>query len=99
MVNKIIKQSLFSKLPSVSKSRTSQEYFVINGAFIHSYNCSKEQDEELNRLRIELNALREQENNLEQKVESGKTQLEQLSKSHKDVLLQVNQVRLLCLFS
>ena len=47
----------------------------------------------MNKLRIDLSNLREEENKLEQRVENGKTQLEQLAKSHKDVLLQVNQVR------
>ena len=62
----------------------------LNGEYII---CNtQEQDEELNRLRIELRDLREDENKLEQRVESGKLQLEQLTKSQKDLSLQVNQV-------
>ena len=72
-----------------------QRYFVFPAKLLLadiSCCCFQEQDEELSRLRIELGTLREQENGMEQKVETGKTQLEQLSKSHKDVLLQVSQV-------
>ncbi|WAR23748.1 EP15R-like protein [Mya arenaria] len=63
----------------------------LNSQIENQQKSALEQDEELNKLRIELQKLREEENTLEQKVEAGKTQLEQLSKSQKDVILQVNQ--------
>ncbi|XP_052775791.1 epidermal growth factor receptor substrate 15-like 1 isoform X2 [Mya arenaria] len=65
----------------------------LNSQIENQQKSALEQDEELNKLRIELQKLREEENTLEQKVEAGKTQLEQLSKSQKDVILQVNQTK------
>ncbi|KAL4235983.1 hypothetical protein ACF0H5_004371 [Mactra antiquata] len=66
---------------------------ALNSQIQNQQKSALETDEELNKLRIELTALREEENKLEQKVEAGKTQLEQLAKSHKDILLQVDQTK------
>ena len=59
----------------------------------HSY-LQQDQEDELTSLRDQLTKLREEENQLEQKVEAGKQQLEQFSKTHRDLQLQVNQVRM-----
>ncbi|XP_053394961.1 epidermal growth factor receptor substrate 15-like 1 isoform X3 [Mercenaria mercenaria] len=66
---------------------------ALNSQIQNQQKSALEYDEDLNKLRIELGNLREEENKLEQKVETGKTQLEQLAKSHKDVTLQVNQTK------
>ncbi|XP_060559430.1 epidermal growth factor receptor substrate 15-like 1 isoform X2 [Ruditapes philippinarum] len=66
---------------------------MLNAQIQNQQKSAMEYDDELNKLRIDLGNLREEENKLEQKVENGKTQLEQLAKSQKDVLLQVNQTK------
>ncbi len=59
--------------------------------------CSQDtvlnQEEELRRLRDELGDLRQEEQQLEGKVEAGRNQLQQLGKSLTDTQAQIKQVR------
>ena len=50
------------------------------------------QEKELEKLRVELSSLKDEETRLETSVDSGKQQLDALVKSQKDLQLQVNQV-------
>ncbi len=50
------------------------------------------QEEDLQKVRDELNSLRQEEVELEQKVESGRMQLEQLAKNLNESQAQINQV-------
>jgi predicted nucleic acid-binding Zn-ribbon protein len=54
---------------------------------------NQNQEEELKKMRDGLNALRQEEVELEQKVEAGKAQLEQLGKSLSETQTQLAKVR------
>lgn len=51
------------------------------------------QEEELNKLKIELNSLRDEEKKLEQNIDGGKQQIALFAKSKQEIQQQVNQVR------
>lgn len=51
------------------------------------------QEEELNKLKIELSSLRDEEKKLEQNIDGGKQQIALFAKSKQEIQQQVNQVR------
>ncbi|VDI62533.1 Hypothetical predicted protein, partial [Mytilus galloprovincialis] len=54
----------------------------------------KNQEEELNKLKIELNSLRDEEKKLEQNIDGGKQQIALFAKSKQEIQQQVNQEKI-----
>ena len=71
-----------------------QSLHVSSCRWFDDFGFWQHQEEELERLRVELNKQREEEAELEQKVEAGRSQLETVLRSIDGANNQVNQVSL-----